>query len=175
MSEVVDYPTPPLSDGVVSLRPWEHADIAAIEEASRDPRIPASTTVPGVYTEERGREFIERQWGRRDHDEGLSLAVADVATGEAVGLIVLLHREDRSVLGIGYWIIPKARSKSFAWRAVRLLVPWALSHPGVTEVEAIVEAENDPSLRVLRRATFVDTGDAEVDGRAAFRLTRKSL
>ncbi|HVM14142.1 MAG TPA: GNAT family N-acetyltransferase [Egibacteraceae bacterium] len=152
--EGLDYPTPPLADGVVELRPWTNADVGCIEAASSDPRIPAGTTVPADYTDERGLEFIERQRARRDSGEGLSLAIANAATGEALGLVVLLHREDRSVVGLGYWVVPRARSKGFASRAVSLISPWALSQPGVREVEAIVEPANQPSLRLLRRAAF---------------------
>ncbi len=138
--------------------------------ASSDPRIPAGTTVPAEYTEERGREFIERQWGRRDSGEGLSLAIANASTGEAIGLVVLLHREDRSVVGLGYWVIPRERSKGFASSTVGLVTPWALSQPGVAEVEAIVEVENERSLRVLRRAASEYSGNTQLDGYPALRL-----
>ncbi len=173
MLEGLDYPTPRLTDGVVELRPWRYADIGCIEAASSDPRIPAGTTVPAEYTEERGREFIERQWGRRDCGEGLSLAVVDASTGKAMGLVVLLHREDRSLLGLGYWVIPQSRSKGFASRAVGLVIPWALSQPGVARIEAIVEEENEPSLRVLQRAAFEHAGTALVDGRPGLRLATR--
>jgi RimJ/RimL family protein N-acetyltransferase len=136
-------------------------------------RIPAGTTVPAEYTEQRGREFIERQWARLDDGDGLSLAIADASTGEAVGLIVLLHRADRRTLGLGYWVVPDARSQGFASSAVKLLLPWALSRPGVDQIEAIVEVGNEPSLRALRSAAFVHAGEAEVDGRVAYRLIRE--
>ena len=127
--------------------------------------------MPAEFTEAEGRAFIERQWARRDSGEGLSLAIA--ATGEAVGLIVLLHREDPSVLGLGYWVVPESRSRGFASCAVNLIAPWALSQSSVAEIEAIVEAGNEPSLRVLQRASFEHGGDALVDGRPALRLARR--
>jgi len=168
----LDYSVPPLSDGVVELRRWAYGDLACVEAAAGDPRIPAGTTVPAEYSDERGREFIQRQWGRRDNGEGLSLAIADPSTGEAIGLLVLLERDDRSVLGLGYWVVPAARSKGFASRAVSLIAPWALAQADVIEIEAIVEIENEPSLRALQRASFEHAGHAQVDGRPALRLAR---
>lgn len=175
MRGTLAYPTPPLTDGGVALRRWEYGDLACIEAASRDRRIPAGTTVPAEYTEEGGREFIERQWGRFDHGEGLSLAIADGSTGEAVGLIVLLHREDPRTVGVGYWVIPEARSRGVASRAVRLLVDWALLLRDVDQVEAIVEPGNEPSVRALRSAGFAHSGESEVDGRVAYRLVRQRV
>lgn len=173
VQQPLDYSVPPLSDGVIELRRWTFGDLACVKAAASDPRIPAGTTVPAEYSDESGRGFIERQWGRRDNGEGLSLAIADLTSGEAIGLLVLLHRDDRSVLGLGYWVIPEARAKRFASRAVYLIAPWALTQPGVIEIEAIVETGNEPSLRLLRRASFVHAGDAQVDGRPAIRLARR--
>jgi RimJ/RimL family protein N-acetyltransferase len=168
----LSYPDPALTDGVVELRAWTYDDIACIEAASHDPRIPAGTTVPAAYTDEEGRAFIERQWGRRDNGEGLSLAIADSARSEACGLIVLLHRADPSVLGLGYWVVPESREKGLASRAVGLLASWALTQPSIAEVEAIVEADNEPSRRVLEKAGLVRVQAKEIDGRAAWRLVR---
>jgi hypothetical protein len=77
----LDYPNPELRSGLVCLRKWTYEDLACIEAASSDPRIPQGTTVPAHYTEEEGRAFIERQWGRQTKGQGLSLAIADAKTG----------------------------------------------------------------------------------------------
>ncbi len=70
------YPAPDLTEGLTHLRRWTLNDVACIEEASADPRIPEGTTVPAVYEPEGGRAFIERQWSRLNNGEGLSLAIA---------------------------------------------------------------------------------------------------
>ena len=53
-----------LSDGQVLLRTWSQDDLGCIEAASLDPVIPGGTTVPSVFSEEAGRAFVARQWGR---------------------------------------------------------------------------------------------------------------
>jgi ribosomal-protein-alanine N-acetyltransferase len=144
------YPEPPLSDGVVALRPWRLRDIHYVAEVSRDPEIPLITTVPALYSNEAAVAWIERQWRRLERGEGLSLAIATAETDEAVGAATLMRRESPSRAGLGYVVAPHARGRGLAVRAVNLLVPWALQS-GFDIVEAMVEPANGASLRVLER------------------------
>ena len=144
-----------LTDGVALLRKWSEADVGCVREASADPRIPQWTTVPAAFTEAAGLAFIRRQWGRLDSGEGISLALADAAANEAVGLIAaMLHPRWPGVAEIGYWVIPRARGRGLATRAIRLASAWALSDAGLARVEALVEPGNSPSQRALLAAGF---------------------
>ena len=98
----LSYPDPPLTDGTVVLRRWDEGDIGCVEEASRDPHIPEGTTVPALFTVAEGLAWIERQWGRADNGEGLSLAIADASSGEALGVVALLFRRQPGTVEIGY-------------------------------------------------------------------------
>lgn len=152
------YPDPDLCDEVVRLRRWRLTDIGCIRGAASDPRIPAGATVPSEVTTASGHAFIRRQWSRAERGEGLSLAVADVRTDEACGLVVLLRRPQPGVVGIGYWTVPSARDRGVATHAVRLASTWAVLDAGRARVEAWVEPGNAASLRVLARAGFVREG-----------------
>ena len=104
----------PLTDGVVVLRAWEDRDLACVEQASSDPRIPTGTTVPAVFTPAEGLAWLARQRDRYDSGQGISFAVARAADDEAVddeavALVVLLRRPQEGVLGLGYWVVPAAR------------------------------------------------------------------
>jgi [ribosomal protein S5]-alanine N-acetyltransferase len=154
----LSYPHPPLTDGAIVLRRWEEGDIGCVEEASADPRIPEGTTVPATFTPAEGLAWIERQWRRADNGEGLSLAIADTGTGEAVGLVVLLVRRQPGTVEIGYWLIPRARGRRLASRAVGLVARWALTEAGVERVEALVEPDNSASRRVLENVGFQQEG-----------------
>lgn len=151
------YPQPPLEDGTIRLRPWEARDLTCVREAAADPRIPATTTVPEVFTRQGGLQFIERQHRRQANGEGISLAIADARTDEAVGLIVLLLRPQAGVAGVGYWLVPGARGRGRATRAVRLVAQWAFGI-GMERLEAWVEPGNVESGRVLLAAGFVREG-----------------
>jgi RimJ/RimL family protein N-acetyltransferase len=104
-------PEPPLTDGVVLLRRWTKGDIGCVEEGSRDPDIPSGASVPARFTPAEGLARIERQWGRADKREGLSLAIADAGSDEALGNINLLFRRQPLTAEIGYWL-NSARSGS---------------------------------------------------------------
>lgn len=136
------------------LRQWTDGDLPCVEAASQDPSIPEGTTVPATFTEQEGRAWIERQWGRADKGEGLSLAIADPDSNEALGAVVLLFRPQRGTVSIGYWLIERARGRGLASRAVRLLARWALTEAELARVEALVVPDNIASQRVLEKAGF---------------------
>jgi [ribosomal protein S5]-alanine N-acetyltransferase len=150
----LSYPDPPLTDRVVVLRRWAATDIGCVEEASRDPRIPEGTTVPASFTEAEGLAWIERQWARAENGEGVSLAIADAGSDEALGIVVLLLRPQPGSAAIGYWVIKRARGRRLASRAVALLARWALTDAGLARVEALVEPDNTASQRVLEGVGF---------------------
>jgi [ribosomal protein S5]-alanine N-acetyltransferase len=151
---LLSYPSPPLTDGSVVLRRWARSDLGCVEEASRDPHIPEGTTVPASFTVADGLAWIERQWGRADNGEGLSLAIADAGSGEALGTVVLMFRRHPGTVEIGYWLIERARGRRLASRAVALLARWALTGATLARIEALVEPENIASQRVLETVGF---------------------
>ena len=154
----LQYPDPDLADPIVRLRRWSEDDLGCIEQAATDRSIPTGTTVPAVFTVEAGIAFIHRQWSRLDNSEGLSWAIADVKTGDALGLVVLMLRSDPEVAGIGYWIIPRARRRSLATRAIELASSWALRDAGLARVEGLVHCHNEVSQRSLIAAGFEQEG-----------------
>jgi RimJ/RimL family protein N-acetyltransferase len=149
------YPDPPLADDLVSLRPWRTSDIATVVEASLDPYIPKVTTLPAPFTKGAGERWLDRQDVRSRSGLGISLAIAENESGrdEAVGAVVLMHR-GHGVYGLGYWLLPAARRRGLASRAVALVVEWTLAQTGVAELEALVEPWNEASIRVAERAGF---------------------
>jgi [ribosomal protein S5]-alanine N-acetyltransferase len=149
----IGYPDPPLSDELIVLRPWRDSDLQTVVEASRDPYIPKVTSVPAPYTKGAGRRWLERQDRRSTSGVGVSLAIAEPATDEALGTVVLMHR-GKGVYGLGYWVLSPARRRGVASRAVALVVPWALAQPEVAGLEALVEPWNEASRRVVERAGF---------------------
>jgi [ribosomal protein S5]-alanine N-acetyltransferase len=148
-------PEPPeLCDGQILLRRWSYDDLPCIEEASRDPVIPTGTTVPHPFSEEAGRAFVERQWGRLASGEGLVLAMAEAATGTAIGMMCLLHRQQPGVVGVGYFTVASCRRRGSTRTSLNLLSRWALSLPGIVRLEALIQLENEGSIRVVESVGF---------------------
>ena len=154
------YPRQPLLAAGVEIRPWRSPDdLACIAAAATDPDIPAGTTVPAVADDTAGRAFLARQHDRLTNGDGISQAVVDVRSGEAVGLMYLDRRPQPWIAGLGYWLVPAARGRHLATPAIRLITDWALHELEVLRVEAWVAPDNLPSQRVLQHAGF------ELEGR----------
>jgi RimJ/RimL family protein N-acetyltransferase len=86
------------------------------------------------------------------------------------GVHLVVRREDERVIGdggfvgppaggtvaIGYEIVPSARGQGYATEVIRALAEWALGQPEVVEVRAETLPDNEPSIRALLRAGFVE-------------------
>jgi ribosomal-protein-alanine N-acetyltransferase len=116
--------------------------------------IPFGTTVPNKFSDDAGRAFIDRQWGRWTTGEGLSLAMVEARTGAAAGLMCLLHRQQPGVVGVGFWTVESHRMRGLTRRSLVLLSSWALGVPDIVRLEALVDPNNDGSIRVLEGAGF---------------------
>ena len=160
MSKATDglVPEPVLTDDVVRLRRWTALDLACVRAASDEGSIPEGTTVPPSYTEEAGTAWIERQHSRVTEGQGWSLAVAEMSDNRPVGCVVLLLRPQEGVAGLGYWLLPEARGRGLASRAVALLTEWGLDEQQLARVEAWVEPHNEASTSVLLRCGFEREG-----------------
>lgn len=147
------FEVPTLRSGDLVLRPWEPGDAPAVVAAAADPYIPQITTVPEAAGESGARAYIERQWDRAASGLGYSFAIC--APSAAVGQIGLWPRD--GVASVGYWLVPAARGRGLAARALGVLVGWA-SSAGYAELELFAEPWNEASLATARRCGFVERG-----------------
>lgn len=153
-------PDPPLSDGVVALRPWEPADVPAIAAACADEEIARwLDMIPQPYTLEDARWYVSQcEQGWRDGTTS-NFAVVDVASAEVVGAMGARHVEpEQGVTEVGYWVAPHARRRGVAARALRLISAWLLHDVGVARVQLRADVDNLPSRRVAEKAGFVEEG-----------------
>jgi RimJ/RimL family protein N-acetyltransferase len=155
----LEYPQPPLTDGVVLLRPWEERDLTILEEASRDDYIALIEHLPVPFSDSAGRTWIEAQHACLMDDCGWTFAVVDAETAEPVGGVGILFRHPPGVAEPGAWIIEHERNRGMAERAAKLLCHWALTADvGIARIQATVELWNEPSQRVLEKLGFVREG-----------------
>src|SRR2546421_3303740 len=109
-------PDPPLSDAVVTLRPWREADAAAIAEACRDEEITRwLDQVPQPYSRTDAREYVAATTRNWREGTAASFAVTDAKTGALLGSISL-HWLDPEQAGreIGYLGAARARRPGMA-------------------------------------------------------------
>jgi len=137
-------------DGVV-LRPWQPADVADVVAAYCDPAI--------------------RQWHARSMNEDEALAWIDAwaarwrqesdcgwaVTGQSgvLGQISLRGvRLDAGTAGISYWVLPQARRRRVAQRALTALTSWSFEVLGLHRIEIDHSTQNLASCRVAEGAGY---------------------
>ncbi|HJR25776.1 MAG TPA: GNAT family N-acetyltransferase [Acidimicrobiales bacterium] len=166
----IPLPDPPLSEGVLRLRPWCLEESPALVAAWTDPEVARWTSVPPRCDDAFARRWIEGDEQRRE--QGLSLDLVVDVGGEVVGEVglsaidALAGRAD-----IGWWIAADHRRQRYAVRAVRLLADWAVETGLVEALVAHCHPDNPASSAVAERAGFVERA-AGVDGTRLWRFSR---
>lgn len=159
MTMDVSPPEPPLTDGVVTVRPWgEPGDAEAIEAACNDRAIAEFLdAIPQPYTRSDAHAYLEAcRIGWRD---GTFANFAVVLDGRAVGSIGVRWLEpDQGVAEVGYWVAPDARGQGVCTRALRLVSTWVLARPGMARLQLRADEENVASNRVAENAGFTREG-----------------
>ncbi|HEY6430043.1 MAG TPA: GNAT family protein [Acidimicrobiales bacterium] len=147
---------PELACGAVVLRPYAVSDLALVRQASADPAIPASSSVPRHYTDDLGRAFIERQLWRASEGDGFSFVVAEAADPTvgigSVGLWLLEIESGRA--SVGYWLLEPARRRGLAAQALRGLVTFAFGQLAIPRLHLFAEPWNVASARTAEAAGF---------------------
>jgi RimJ/RimL family protein N-acetyltransferase len=163
LAATLPSPDPPLGDGVVALRLPDERDLRAIERGVHDPDVMRAFGRPTMSAE----QLLELNRSRWDHDEAATFSICD-ATGACVGhVFVNLSGMRRG--GVGYWLLPEARGKGLATRAVTLVSRWALGELALARLALLTEPSNRQSQRVAERCGFHREGVlrsyTEIDGR----------
>lgn len=75
-------------------------------------------------------------------------------------------KRDPGALEIGFTVFPEFRGRGYATEAARALIGWAARERGVRRFIASVRPGNAPSLRVVAKLGFVQTGRQwdDIDG-----------
>jgi RimJ/RimL family protein N-acetyltransferase len=149
---------PRLEDGVVSLDAHTLADVTA-QVAGEDPEQarrfgwhPKRST-PATVTA--AIEAWQAQWAAGGPKR--AFAVRELAGGALAGGCELRMESDGRAT-MSYWIFPPFRGLGLATRAVRLATAWAFAELDMGRVELHIEADNDASHAVARRAGFSREG-----------------
>jgi RimJ/RimL family protein N-acetyltransferase len=147
-------PDPPLSDGVIILRPLSESDLPTIQRAASDAEIlrwfDLHTRSPADYLAAKREAWAE--------GTGASFAICDVTRPDTCLGHVFIERDDDGRGSVGYWLLEDGRGKGRATRAVRLMASWALPEMRLGRLQLHTDPENVPSQRVAERAGFTREG-----------------
>ena len=153
-------PDPPLSDGVVALRPWTRADVPELVAAIDGEIARWLESVPQPYGEVEARAYVaycERGWRGRGAET--PFAVVDAETGALLGSCGVHWLDPEQALAeVGYWVRAEARGRGVATRATRLVAGWVLGTLRYERLQLRADADNEASCRVAERAGFAREG-----------------
>jgi RimJ/RimL family protein N-acetyltransferase len=147
-------PDPPLSDGVITLRPLDESDLPTIERAASDAEIlkwfDLHARSPADYLAAKREAWAE--------GTGASFAICDATRPDTCLGQVFIERDEDGRGSVGYWLLKDGRGKGRATRAVRLMASWALAEMRLGRLQLHTDPENVASQRVAERAGFTREG-----------------
>jgi [ribosomal protein S5]-alanine N-acetyltransferase len=141
-------PEPPLADDVLGLRAPDEGDLPAIERGLRDFEVVRAFGAPSL-TASQLLDLNRRRWA---DGEAATFAVCDDADSCLGHVFVNLGVSRRAT--VGYWLLPEARGKGLATRALALVSRWALTNLDLDRLGLLTEVSNSPSQGVAERVGF---------------------
>jgi RimJ/RimL family protein N-acetyltransferase len=159
---VIPAPDPPLSDGVVTLRPWRIEDVDALvacidgdEEIAR-----WLDAVPQPYREAEARAWVEHATAAWREETSAPFAVTDASNSGLLGSVGFgwVGEREEQAGEIGYWLRKEARGGGLTTRAVRLVSQWAVRELGCERLQLRADERNVSSQRVAEKAGFTREG-----------------
>ena len=154
-------PDPPLSDGVVTLRPWSERDIPVLVALlDADPEITRwMDTIPQPYGEDDARGWVERTSGYWREGTGAQFAITDAENGAVLGGIGIGWTDaTHEVAEVGYWLASDARGRGLTTRALTLVARWTLGELQCQRLQLRADERNVASQRVAEKVGFQREG-----------------
>lgn len=144
----------------VLLRPWHPADRPAVMRAFADPAIQRWHC--RSMTEDEANAWIAA-WPRRWRDEtgaGWALVYRGQVAGQlSLRRIVLAE----GLAEVSYWVLPEARGRRIASRALAAVTAWSFATLDLHRVELYHSTSNPASCRTAQYAGFTAEGTKRGD------------
>lgn len=139
----------------VRLRPWQPSDRPAVLAGYADPDIQRWHC--RSMTDDEARAWIDAWPNRWRREAGTGWAVVDAS--EVVGQVSLRRLLlDEGLAEVSYWVLPAARGRRVAPRALSAVTAWSFAVLGLHRVEVYHSTANLASCRVAQRAGFAAEG-----------------
>jgi ribosomal-protein-alanine N-acetyltransferase len=152
-----------------ALRPDHASEVLAFELANRTYFAAFISDRGDAFFDEFDERFHEQLAEREARRDAYYVLVDD--DGSVLGRFNLYEIEDGTAW-VGYRLAERAAGRGVATESVRELCRLAASEHGVRTLLARTTHENVASQRVLAKAGFVITGEADVAGRPGLRFER---
>ncbi|WP_345943935.1 GNAT family N-acetyltransferase [Streptomyces sp. SID3212] len=138
------------------LRPWRTGDEATLVRGQTDPEFLRWNTPLVPVTDEAGAaEHIRQRAEGRESGEMAHFCVTDAADGRILGHVglALIDLRMRSAR-VGYWVLPEARGRGVASRALAVCGRWGFEEAGLHRIDLGHALGHDASCRIAERCGY---------------------
>ena len=137
------------------LRRFVPADAGFILELLNEPSFVQNIGDRGVRTVSEAQRYVETGPAASYARNGFGLyLVLRKESHESIGMCGLIKRESLDGVDLGYAFLPRFWSQGYAIESVRAVLEFARNVVGLERLLAIVDPDNQASIRVLEKAGF---------------------
>jgi RimJ/RimL family protein N-acetyltransferase len=137
------------------VRPLQPSDAAFIVALLNDEAFIRNIGDRGVRSLDDAVAYIHGGPAASYARYGFGLCAVELSGGGGpIGICGLLHREQLPAPDLGFAFLPQYRSQGYAFEAASAVKADAHARLGLTTLLAIVNPDNDPSIRLLERLGF---------------------
>ena len=149
----------------LTLRWFGESDAAFVLELVNEPSWIANIGDRNVRTLDDARAFIAERLVRSYWQNGHGLwAIERRSDGELLGMCGLVDRDSLPAIDVGYALVPRFWGHGYAREAASASLRYAREVLEAARVLAIVQPENQPSIRVLESVGMVRVGSHRIEG-----------
>ncbi|GAA3822088.1 GNAT family N-acetyltransferase [Streptomyces chiangmaiensis] len=158
-SAVLPIPFPELHGHGLLLSSWDpgsEEDVEAYLRGLTDPDFRRwNTPLRTVVDRQGAHESLRSRAAGAANGTSLSFRITDAACGTTLGHIGVNEIDHvMRTARVGYWVLPEARGRGVATRALDLAACWALADLGLNRLELGHALGHDASCRIAERCGF---------------------
>ncbi|OIJ97912.1 GNAT family N-acetyltransferase [Streptomyces sp. MUSC 14] len=159
----LDQPLPELHGNGLCLRHWDaesDADVETWLRGTTDPDFRRwNTPLTAVTTLDEARESLRTRAAQVAQGSSAFFRITDEDSGTTLGHIGINEIDPvLRVARVGYWVLPEARGRGTATRALTLVTSWVFAERSLHRVELGHALGHDISCRVAERSGFRHEG-----------------
>ena len=145
-----------LTDGVITLRPWQNGDAPAGFEAVRESLEALKPWMSWAHDDYRQEEilgFIQSTIDGWEKSNFFNFVITDALDGTVLGGSGLNNlNQIYRLANLGYWVRISRRGQGIAPRAARLAAHFGIERLGLLRAEIVVAVGNAASLRAAEKS-----------------------
>ncbi|HWF34223.1 MAG TPA: GNAT family protein [Solirubrobacteraceae bacterium] len=164
----IPEPGEPLSDGHVSLRLAAERDIPEVLIAHQeDPGLAAALGLERAPSGAQLGRAMEEAQERREAGAGVTLTILEPGSDDCRGQIEADRFDwEHAHANLAVWLVPDARGRRLAPRALALAAEWLIEAAGLVRVQLMAPPENEAVIRAALGAGFTREGVLRAHARA---------